>query len=172
MGIVINVTPNLRLRPEWLTAEIDFDYELSKQAAGESHGVGIRTAASRDFEGEMQWAVDRWIAWMEKKGYIFFGPKGGPLVDGPFLPRNFDNNWPRGGDDGQELPRKQEKSVEETGGRVCYRLAAIFLVREYIHSELVERGKDEERYKAVKNARKENGLWIPQKPSPPAHYPV
>ena len=161
--VVINVAPNLRLRPEWLVGEIDFDYELSKQAADESHGIGTRTGASRDFEAEMQWAVDTFIERMEQKGHVYFPDLGAPVIKGPFLPRTYADDWPKH-ESGEELPRKQETSVEETGGRVCYRIAAPFLVKEHIFRDIVERDKvPEEDWTAIKNARKENGLWVPVK---------
>lgn len=168
--VVVNVSPDFSLKPEWLVGEIDFDYEMSKQAAEESHGKGVRTGASRDFEAEMKWAVDTFIDHMEKKGHYYLPDMGAPVIKGPFLPRNYGDDWPKHPESGEELPRKQERSIEDTGGRVCYRIAAPFLVREHIHRTIVERDAvSEAEWKAIKNPRKENGLWIPQKQAPPLH---
>lgn len=153
-------------------------YELSAKAADESWGEGMRTAASRDFEKEMQAAVDAFVAWREREGDIYYPGLGAPVIRGPFLPINFEDPLPRHSDeldadgDPLEIPRKRETSIEQTKGLVEWRIAAPFLVREHIASEIVERDKDPARYAAIKNARKENGLWKPKMPAPKQHFPM
>ena len=182
MGYVINVTPNLNYKPVWLTGEIDFDVELTLGHLKQTT-VGARGAAARDFEAEMQWAVDEFIKRMEQKGHIYYGLpqdvplkgeqvkwKDGAIIDGPFYPFDYSQHWPKAGDDNEERSRKAPTSLEDTKGRVCYRIACVFLVREHVLRQVVEREKDPDGYAAAKNAKKVNGIWTPQKPAKKQHY--
>lgn len=182
MSLVINVTPNLDYRPVWLTGEVDFDVEMTAGHLKQT-STGIRGGAARQFEAEWQWAVDEFIRRMEEKGHIYLGlppdvqPKDGQvkwregvIAEGPFLPYDFTTPLPRGGDDNEEIARKGPRSLDDTGGRVCYRMAAVFAVKEHVFRDVVQREQNPERYAAVKNARKRNGLWQPVTPAKKEHY--
>ena len=173
MGLVVNVSPNLAYKPVWLVGEIDFDVELTVGHLKQTT-TGMRGGAARQFEAEWQWAVDEFIKRMEQKGHIYLGlppntkPKGeqvkwreGVIAEGPFLPYDYLTPLEKGGDDGEEIARKAPRSLEDTGGRVCYRMAAVFAVKEHIFRDVVEREKNPERFAAARNARKRNGLWEP-----------
>ena len=182
MPPVINVTPNLAFKPVWLTGEIDFDVELTLGHLKQTT-TGMRGAAARDFEAEMQWAVDEFVKRMEQKGHIYVGlPDGmqvkgsqfrwkdGAIIDGPYYPFDYSQHWPRKGDDNGEVSRKAPSSLEDTKGRVCYRMAAVFLVKEHVLRQVVEYDKNPAAYAAAKNAKKVNGIWTPQKPARKQHY--
>lgn len=179
MSVVINVQPNLSYRPVWLTGEVDFDVEMTVGHLKQT-STGVRGGAAKEFEAEWQWAVDEFIRRMEQKGHIYLGiPQGtvvkgeqvkwgeGVIAEGPFLPITYSdpNNWPTAGDDGEAVSRRWPRSVEDTGGRVCYRMAAVFAVKEHVLRQVIDQDKSPEAFAAVKNARKVNGLWQPQAPA-------
>lgn len=180
--VVINVTPNLNYKPVWLTGEIDFDVEMTighlRQTSTEGRG-----GAAKEFEREWQWAVDEFIKRMEQKGHIYAGlPDGmklrpgqykwreGVIAEGPFLPYDYSQHWPRKGDDNGEVSRAAPRSLEDTKGRVCYRMAAVFLVKEHVLRQVVEREKNPAAYAAARSAKKINGIWQPQKSGAKQHY--
>ena len=182
MATVINVAPNLNYRPVWLTGEIDFDVEMTHAHLVQT-STGIRGGAAKEFEREWQWAVDEFVRRMEQKGHIYVGlPDGidlkpgqvkwrdGVIAEGPFLPYSYEPSWPTAGDDGGEVARKAPRSLEDTKGKVCYRMAAVFLVKEHIFRQVVERDRNPEGYDAARNARKVNGVWTPQKPARKQHF--
>lgn len=182
MGVVINVNPTLNYKPVWLVGEIDFDVEMTHQHLVQT-STGMRGGAAKEFEREWQWAVDEFIRRMEQKGHIYVGlPNDVPLRDGqvkwgegviaegPFLPYDYSQHWPTAGEDGEEVSRKAPRSLEDTKGRVCYRMAAVFLVKEHVLRQIVEYDKQPEAYKAAKNAKKVNGLWEPQPVAAKQYY--
>ena len=181
MGVVVNVTPNLKYRPVWLTGEIDFDVEMTHAHLVQTT-TGIRGGAAREFEHEWQWAVDEFIKRMEQKGHIYVGlPAGvqlrpgqekwreGVIAEGPFLPYDYSQSWATAAD-GEEVSRKAPQSLEDTKGRVCYRMAAVFLVKEHILRQVVEYDKNPQAYQAARNAKKVNGLWQPVAPAKRKHF--
>ena len=180
MSIVVNVTPECRMLPVWLTGEIDFDVEMTLGHLKQTT-TGIRGGAAKEFDHDWKWACQRFRDGMEAKGNIYVGvPPGteaklrslkseaividGYVVDGPFLPMKFEASqelWPRIGDDNEVVSRRREESVTETGGKVCYRLMAVFLVKEHIFRRIVARDEEPEMWAAIRNGKKENGLWKP-----------
>lgn len=183
MSLVINVAPDLKYKPVWLTGEIDFEVELTQRHLIQT-STGIRGGAAKEFEAQWQWAVDEWVRRMEQKGHIFVGLPAGykpgegwvkwrkdVIARGPYLPYDFTSAWDRKGDDGEEVSRRAPSSLEDTQGRVAYEMAAVFLVKEHILRQVVERDKNPDAYDAIKNAKKENGLWKPV-PKPRKQYHV
>ena len=184
MTVVINVTPNLSYRPVWLVGEIDFDVEMTAGHLKQTT-TGVRGGAAKEFEREWQWAVDEFIRRQEQLGHIYVGlpatfkPKDGQvkwkegvIAEGPFLPVDYSQNWPKTGDDDddEERSRKWPTSVEDTKGRVCYRMAAVFLVKEHVFRRLVEERTNPDAFKAIKNGKKVNGLWQPVPMPQRKHY--
>lgn len=186
MSIVINTPPDLKYRPVWLTGEIDFDVNLTLDQLKEQDGEGWQTGgATRQFEAEFQWAVNEFIARMEQKGHIYIGlpdmikaqakHKGyevyrdSVVVIGPIYALDFTSPLPLG-PDGEELPRPMPRSLEDSGGRVSYRLGAFFAQKEHVLRRLVERDRDPAAYEAARNARKVGGVWLPHTPPSKQHF--
>ena len=181
MPAVINISPTLNLRPVWLVGEVDFEVEMTLGHLKQT-STGIRGGAARQFEYEWQWAKEEFIRRMEQKGHVYVGvPErlhkrddylDGFLVEGPFLPYNYFDPLPRKGDDNEPVARRREQSVEDTNGKVCYTMAAVFLVKEHVLRQVIEQDKDPEAWKALKNGKKENGLWKPVAPAKKMQFAV
>lgn len=179
MATVINISPNLSYRPVWLVGEIDFEIEMTVGHLIQT-STGIRGGAAKQFEFEWQWAKDQFVKRMEQRGHVYVGvPEklhkrpdylDGFLVEGPFLPYNYFDPLPLAGDDNEPVSRKRERSVEDTKGKVCYTMAAVFLVKEHIFRNVLEQDRHPEAFAALKNAKKVNGLWKPQTPAKKKHY--
>ena len=178
---MINVAPTLNYRPVWLVGEIDFEVEMTHAHLVQT-STGIRGGAAKEFEREWAWAVEEFIRRMEQKGHIYvgvpdnFNPKPeqvmwgkGVIAEGPYLPYNYDQTWAKG-IDGEEVSRPAPTSLEDTKGRVCYKMAAVFLVREHVLNQIVSYDKDPQAYLAAKNAKKVNGVWQSQKPKRKQHF--
>lgn len=175
MSIVVKIAPDLRYKPVWLTGELDFPVEMTHGHLVQT-STGVRGGAAREFERELKWGCERFKAWMESEGKVYIelplemakaaekrgvGVAHGFVIDGPFLPMTFaasKNDWLMH-EDGEPLPRKRETSLRETGGKVCYRMAGLFLVREQLVTQVIDREKDPERWGLIAGARKRNGLW-------------
>ena len=173
MSVVINVSPTLAYKPVWLTGEIDFDVELTHRHLVQTT-TGARGGAAKEFEAEWQWAVDEFIRRMEQQGHIYAGlPAGmqlkpgqekwreGVIAEGPFLPYDYSQTWAKG-PDGEEVSRKAPASLNDTKGRVCYRMAAVFLVKEHILRRVIDQDRDRNEWHALKNGVKRNGIWEPK----------
>lgn len=178
-NLVINVAPELKYRIVWRTGHIDFEVEMTHGHLVQT-STGVRGGSAKQFEYEFNKACDDFREWMQKDGATQV-PIQKPLADaaiakgkavrkdficdGPFLPHTFASSqaaMPRGGDDNEVLPRRRERSLADTGGRVEYRLAGLFLVKEHIVPRIVKRDENPELYAAIKNGKKENGRWIPK----------
>lgn len=179
MSLVINTPPELRYRPVWLTGEIDFPVEMTHGHLVQT-STGVRGGSAKQFDYELKWGCERFKQWREREGEYYielptasavqakaqgFAVAHGFIIDGPFLPMKFaskQDDWPRVGDDNEVVSRRRETSLAETGGKVCYRMAGLFLIKEHVMTREVSRDKEPELYAAVRNAKKTEGLWTPQ----------
>ena len=179
MSTVINISPTLSYRPVWLVGEIDFEVEMTLGHLKQT-STGIRGGAAKQFDYEWQWAKDELIRRMEQKGHVYVGVPDklhkrpdyldGFIVEGPFLPYNYTDPLPLAGDDQEPVSRRRERSVEDTNGKVCYTMAAVFLVKEHVFRDVVDQERNPVAFAALKNGKKRNGLWAPVTVPKPAYF--
>lgn len=176
MGVLVKVGPDLQFKPVWLTGELDFPVDMTHGHLVQT-STGVRGGSARQFEYELKWGCERFKAWMEREGKVYMpippelakaaeargkAVMHGFIIDGPFLPMKFaasKEEWLRGGGDDDVLPRKREMSLRDTGGKVCYRMAGLFLVKEQVVNRIVERDKEPALWERIKDAKKTNGLF-------------
>lgn len=179
MPAVVNVSPTLNYRPVWLVGEIDFEVEMTHQHLIQT-STGVRGGAAKQFDYEWQWSKDEFIRRMEQQGNVYVGvPESlrkrpdyvdGFLVEGPFLPYNYFDPLPLAGDDNEPVARRRERTLDDTRGKVCYTMTAVFLVKEHVVRQVIEEEKSPAAFRALRNGKKVDGLWQPVAPAKKQHY--